>query len=174
MKGNISAKAWTLRHLTSSDIRVAMDLPISWYLLWFPMGPSNINTNLVGTGTSVKSRRIMGCSSLTNVTTGWFRKSTSPTRMLAASAPGGIFFMKCRLCNIEDSFIIATLHVYKTGTSYGWQLGSCPNWMFVMLSKKKNFHPPKILPPLFDKHTIIHSWWTNPIQDSIHLLQVST
>lgn len=137
MKGNISAKAWTLRHLTSSDIRVAMDLPISWYLLWFPMGPSNINTNLVGTGTSVKSRRIMGCSSLTNVTTGWFRKSTSPTRMLAASAPGGIFFMKCRLCNIEDSFIIATLHVYKTGTSYGWQLGSCPNWMFVMLSKKK-------------------------------------
>ena len=85
------------KNLTSSDIRVAMDLPISWYLLWFPMGPSNINTNLVGTGTSVKSRRIMGCKSLTKPTTGWFRKSTSPTRMLAASAPGGIFFMKCRL-----------------------------------------------------------------------------
>lgn len=89
-----------------------MDLPISWYLLWFPMGPSNINTNLVGTGTSVKSRRMMGCNSLTKVTTGWFRKSTSPTRILAASAPAGIFFMKCRLCNIEDSFVIVThMHI---------------------------------------------------------------
>lgn len=173
-EGTNSAKAWSVKNLTSSDMRVAMDLPISWYLLWFPIGPSNINTNLVGTGTSVKSRRMIGCSSLTKVTTGWFRKSTSPTRMLAASAPGGIFFMKCRLCNIEDSFVIATLHVYKTGISYGWQLGFCPNWMFVMLSEKKPLHVlPTILPSLSDKHTIIHSWWTNPIQDSIHLLQVS-
>lgn len=87
------------RKQTSSDISVAIDRPISWNLLWFPMGPSNTNTNLVGTGTSVKSLRMIGCNSRTKATTGWFKKSTSPTRMLAASAPGGIFFIKCRLYN---------------------------------------------------------------------------
>ena len=40
---------------TSSDMSVAMDLPISWYRPWFPWGPSNMNMNLVGTGTSVRS-----------------------------------------------------------------------------------------------------------------------
>lgn len=99
------------KNLTSSDIRVAMDLPISWYLLWFPMGPSNINTNLVGTGTSVKSRRMMGCRSRTKPTTGWFRKSTSPTRMLAASAPGGIFFMKCRLWKHQKLWLQQSIRI---------------------------------------------------------------
>ena len=33
---------------------------------------------------------------LINATIWWFRKSTSPTKILAASAPGGIFFIKWR------------------------------------------------------------------------------
>lgn len=32
--------------LTSSDIRVAIALPISWYDLALPLGPSKMNKNL--------------------------------------------------------------------------------------------------------------------------------
>lgn len=84
------------------------------------MGFSNININLVGIGISVKFRRIMGCSSLINVIIGWFRKLIFFIRMLVVFVLGGIFFMKCRFCNIEDLFIIVILYVYKIGISYDW------------------------------------------------------
>ena len=35
----------------SSDIKVPMDLPISWYLDMSPTGPNRMKMNLVGTGT---------------------------------------------------------------------------------------------------------------------------
>lgn len=40
--------------------------------------------------------------------------------MLVVFVLGGIFFMKCRFCKIEDLFIIVILYVYKIGISYGW------------------------------------------------------
>lgn len=76
-------------------------------------------TYLVGTGTSVRSPR----------TTAWLRrmkqdrvrsrKSTSPTRMLLASAPGGIFLMKWVLplccCSLSS--------VPLPGLAIDWLLG---------------------------------------------------
>ena len=93
---------------TSSDISVAMDRPISWNLLVLPVGPSRRKIKRVGTGTSVMSPRMVAFWRRTNATIWWLRKSTSPTRMLDASAPGGIFFMKWRFCSNNtkiDNFI---------------------------------------------------------------------
>ena len=50
--------------------------------------------NLVGTGTSVRSPRIAASCSRMKAEKGFSKKSTSPTRMLEASAPFGIFFIK--------------------------------------------------------------------------------
>ncbi len=83
--------------LTSSDIRVAIERPISWYRCWLPEGPSSIKMNLVGTGTSVKSPSMAALLSRTKAMIGCVKKSTSPTKMLDASAPGGIFLAKCWL-----------------------------------------------------------------------------
>jgi len=48
--------------LTSSDMSVAMERPISWFFWWSPGGPSSMNMNLVGTGTSVISpNRVAFC-----------------------------------------------------------------------------------------------------------------
>lgn len=89
--------------LTSSDISVAIDRPISWNLFWLPIGPSNRNRKRVGTGTSVRSPRTWALVKRTNATIWWLRYSTSPTRIFAASAPGGIFFMKWRFWKIQIS-----------------------------------------------------------------------
>lgn len=50
--------------------------------------------NLVGTGTSVRSPRIAASCRRMKAEKGFSKKATSPTRMLEASAPFGIFFMK--------------------------------------------------------------------------------
>lgn len=50
-------------------------------------------TNLVGTGTSVKSPMTDACFRRTKAERVLSKKSTSPTRILLASAPGGIFRM---------------------------------------------------------------------------------
>ena len=69
-----------------------MALPTSWNLALLPTGPSRMNRNLVGMGTSVRSPSNTELASLTNAIIGLVRKSTSPTRTFEASAPGGIFF----------------------------------------------------------------------------------
>lgn len=58
------------------------------------VGPSRTNINLVGTGTSVKSPIIPAWLSRMKADRVLSKKSTSPTRMLLASAPAGIFRMK--------------------------------------------------------------------------------
>lgn len=55
-------------------------------------GPRSMKTKRVGTGTSVKSPKMTGWTSLMNAETGFSRQSTSPTNTFEASAPGGIFF----------------------------------------------------------------------------------
>ena len=98
--------------LTSSDIRVAMERPISWYRCWLPSGPSRMKINRVGTGTSVRSPSNWALLRRTKARTGWLRKSTSPTRILEASAPGGIFLAKCSLnCNEEVRVMMITFHM---------------------------------------------------------------
>ena len=57
-------------------------------------GPSMMKRNLVGTGTSVRSPSIAASCRRMKAEKGFSKKSTSPTRMLEASAPFGIFFMK--------------------------------------------------------------------------------
>lgn len=111
---------WTL-NFTSSVIRVAIDRPISWYCGPLPSGPSRMNRNLqhkearrlwnsrvvffffrsntyylVVMGTSARPLSNTAGARRTNATTGRSRNSSSPTRTLEASAPGGIFFMKWR------------------------------------------------------------------------------
>lgn len=51
--------------------------------------------DLVGTGTSVMPGSRTAGVRRTKATTGWRRKPSAPTRTLDASAPTGIFFMKC-------------------------------------------------------------------------------
>lgn len=108
------ATTWNI----SSDKRVAMDRPISWKLVSLSGGPNSMNRNLkrnarmsnlidlstkyfsvriylVGTGTSVKSPIIAASFNLINALSVLSKNSTSPTKMLLASAPGGIFFIKC-------------------------------------------------------------------------------
>ena len=51
---------------------------------------------LVGIGTSANPCSSTAGDSLTNATTVRSKNSNSPTKMLEASAPGGIFFIKCR------------------------------------------------------------------------------
>lgn len=123
------ATSWNI----SSDIRVAMARPISWKLSWLPTGPNSINKNLsrdnekktkfycclkmvrlcvylVGIGTSVKSPIIDALFKRKNADSVLSKNSTSPTKMLLASAPGGIFFIKCvltlcgshPLCNSDE------------------------------------------------------------------------
>lgn len=48
----------------------------------------------VGTGTSVKSPRLVPEVKRTKAVTGFSRKGTSPTKIFDASAPGGIFLIK--------------------------------------------------------------------------------
>lgn len=67
-------------------------------------GTSNRNKNLVGTGTSVKSPKMWAWFSRIKADRGLSRKSTSPTRILLASAPGGIFRINDKLC-CGQSFI---------------------------------------------------------------------
>lgn len=54
-----------------------------------------IKIYLVGTGTSVKLPIMAASLSRIKADNVFSRKSTSPTKMLLASAPGGIFFIKC-------------------------------------------------------------------------------
>lgn len=110
-----------------------MARPISWKLSWLPTGPNSINKNLsrdnekktkfycclkmvrlcvylVGIGTSVKSPIIDALFKRKNADSVLSKNSTSPTKMLLASAPGGIFFIKCvltlcgshPLCNSDE------------------------------------------------------------------------
>lgn len=51
---------------------------------------------LVGIGTSASPVSSTAGDNLTKATTARSRNSSSPTKMFDASAPGGIFFMKCR------------------------------------------------------------------------------
>lgn len=53
-----------------------------------------ICSDLVAIGTSASPLSRTAGARRTNATTGLFRKSSSPTNTLHASAPGGIFFMK--------------------------------------------------------------------------------
>ena len=76
---------------------VAMERPISWFFWWSPGGPSSININLVGTGTSVMSSNSVAFCRRMKAYRGVVRQSTSPTSMLEASAPAGIFLRKCWL-----------------------------------------------------------------------------
>lgn len=55
------------------------------------------STHLVGTGTSVRSPITAALLSRRNAASVLSRKSTSPTRMLLASAPAGILRIKCVL-----------------------------------------------------------------------------
>lgn len=58
--------------------------------------------NLVVMGTSARPLSSTAGARRTKATTGRSRNSSSPTRTLDASAPGGIFFMKCRsICEAE-------------------------------------------------------------------------
>lgn len=54
-------------------------------------------THLVGTGTSVKSPMMAAEFNLMKADNVLVRKSTSPTRMFDASAPGGILRIKLKL-----------------------------------------------------------------------------
>ena len=71
-------------------------------------GPSMMKRKRVGTGTSVRSPRIEASWSLMKAEKGFSRKLTSPTRMLEASAPLGIFFMKWLLTLVGASVQSAT------------------------------------------------------------------
>lgn len=51
---------------------------------------------LDGIGTSVNPESNIAGDNLTKATTARSKNSSSPTKMFEASAPGGIFFMKCR------------------------------------------------------------------------------
>lgn len=51
---------------------------------------------LVGIGTSATPVSSTAGDNLTKATTARSRNSSSPTKIFDASAPGGIFFMKCR------------------------------------------------------------------------------
>ena len=53
-----------------------------------------MNMKRVGTGTSVRSPRINALVSRIKAETGFSKISTSPTKTLDASAPGGIFLKK--------------------------------------------------------------------------------
>lgn len=57
------------------------------------IGPRRMKRNLVGTGTSVRSPRSVEVFRRMNAERGLSKKSTSPTRILEASAPRGIFLM---------------------------------------------------------------------------------
>ena len=61
--------------------------------------------NLVGTGTSVRSPITDALFRRTNAEMLLSRKSTSPTRMLLASAPWGIFFINWTLCCGRSPFM---------------------------------------------------------------------
>ena len=69
-------------------------------------GPSRIKMNLVGTGTSVRSPRTTASLSRINADKGLSRTFSSPTRILEASAPFGIFFMKCAFSWKKEFFLI--------------------------------------------------------------------
>ena len=60
------------------------------------IGPRRINRNLEGTGTSVRSPKNVPWLNRMKAESGLSRKSTSPTRMFEASAPGGILRIKWR------------------------------------------------------------------------------
>lgn len=51
---------------------------------------------LLGIGTSASPWSKTAGDNLTKATTVLSRNSSSPTKMFEASAPGGIFFIKCR------------------------------------------------------------------------------
>ena len=57
-------------------------------------GPNKMKMKRVGTGTSVRSPKIVASLSRIKADKGLSRMLSSPTRMLEASAPFGIFFMK--------------------------------------------------------------------------------
>lgn len=80
---------------TSSTIIVDMARPISTFLFWHPGGPKRRKMNLVGKGTSVRSPKDLASVNRTKAVIWYFRQSNSPTSILAASAPSGIFFMNC-------------------------------------------------------------------------------
>lgn len=66
----------------------------TWILSILTVGPNKMKRNRVGTGTSVKSPKNVAWFSRINADKVFSRKSTSPTKMLDASAPGGIFLIK--------------------------------------------------------------------------------
>ena len=76
--------------------------PLSLYLSF---------THLVGMGTSVKSPKSTDRFSLTKAMIGVSSCSTSPTRMLEASEPGGSFLKKCSL-NCEKGTRKSWLSIY--------------------------------------------------------------
>ena len=61
------------------------------------LGPRRTKKKRDGRRTSAKSPRTTALDSRTKAETGLSRKSTSPTRTLFTSAPGGIFFMNGEL-----------------------------------------------------------------------------
>ena len=58
------------------------------------IGPNKMNRNRVGTGTSVIFPKAAAWFSRINADKVFSRKSTSPTKILDVSAPGGIFLIK--------------------------------------------------------------------------------
>ncbi len=66
-------------------------------------GPRRMKINLVGNGTSVRSPNVKDVFSLTKAETCRSRPTSSPTKMLLASAFFGIFFMKWLLTCVIHS-----------------------------------------------------------------------
>ena len=80
------ARLWKI----SSDIKVAIERPISRYCSSSRGGPSKININRTGSGTSVRLPRWQPFASLTNAIAGFSNSSIVPTITAVASASEGI------------------------------------------------------------------------------------
>ena len=88
-------EGWSL--LNCSDLIYQVKIACLKYVkspLLLTPGPRSMKRNLVGTGTSVKSPKCEASERRMNAESGLSSSFNSPTRMLEASAPGGIFFMK--------------------------------------------------------------------------------
>lgn len=97
LTNNVSHKYW-LSTWSRNETSVSRNISNSKKTLsTLTGGPSNMKMNLVGTGTSVKSPIMQAWLSRMKADKVLSRKSTSPTRMLLASAPCGILRIKCVL-----------------------------------------------------------------------------
>lgn len=78
---------------TSSENSVPMVRPISLVII-LPrcLGISRTKMYREGAETSTRFFKQVGCFSATNAQSGRWMNSSSPTRIVAASAPGGSFF----------------------------------------------------------------------------------